>query len=114
MHGHSSHHPRPIEVHRGKLILYGCGDLIDDYEGIEGYEVYRDDLRLLYFASVRPGTGELVRLSMVPMEVHRMRLRHASRDDAEYLRDVLDRVSRPFGSSVDSASADLLELRGTD
>ena len=35
MHGHSSHHPRPIEVYRGKLILYGCGDLVDDYEGIQ-------------------------------------------------------------------------------
>src|SRR5439155_5584404 len=23
VHGHSSHHPRPIEVYRGKLILYG-------------------------------------------------------------------------------------------
>ena len=32
VHGHSSHHPRPIEAYRGKLILYGCGDLIDDYE----------------------------------------------------------------------------------
>jgi poly-gamma-glutamate synthesis protein (capsule biosynthesis protein) len=29
VHGHSSHHPRPIEVYRGKLILYGCGDTID-------------------------------------------------------------------------------------
>jgi poly-gamma-glutamate capsule biosynthesis protein CapA/YwtB (metallophosphatase superfamily) len=30
VHGHSSHHPRPIEVYSGKLIPYGCGDLIDD------------------------------------------------------------------------------------
>lgn len=33
VHGHSSHHPRPIEVYREKLILYGCGDTVDDYEG---------------------------------------------------------------------------------
>ncbi len=26
LHGHSSHHARPAEVYRGKLILYGCGD----------------------------------------------------------------------------------------
>jgi poly-gamma-glutamate capsule biosynthesis protein CapA/YwtB (metallophosphatase superfamily) len=25
VHGHSSHHPMPMEVYRGKLILYGCG-----------------------------------------------------------------------------------------
>ena len=23
IHGHSSHHPRPIEVFRGRLVLYG-------------------------------------------------------------------------------------------
>lgn len=34
IHGHSSHHPLGIEVYRDKLILYGCGDFINDYEGI--------------------------------------------------------------------------------
>jgi poly-gamma-glutamate synthesis protein (capsule biosynthesis protein) len=38
VHGHSSHHPKGIEVWKGKLILYGCGDFLNDYEGIEGYE----------------------------------------------------------------------------
>ena len=26
--GHSSHHPKAVEVYNNKLILYGCGDLI--------------------------------------------------------------------------------------
>lgn len=43
VHGHSSHHPRPIDVYRGKLILYGCGDTLDDYEGIGGYEAFRHE-----------------------------------------------------------------------
>jgi hypothetical protein len=43
IHGHSSHHPRPIEVYRDKLVLYGCGDFINDYEGIGRHEEYRDD-----------------------------------------------------------------------
>ena len=38
VHGHSSHHPRPVEVYRKKLILYGCGDLVDDYEGIGSHQ----------------------------------------------------------------------------
>jgi poly-gamma-glutamate capsule biosynthesis protein CapA/YwtB (metallophosphatase superfamily) len=58
IHGHSSHHPRPIEVYRGKLILYGCGDCIDDYEGITDHEEYRDDLRLLYFASISAASSD--------------------------------------------------------
>jgi poly-gamma-glutamate capsule biosynthesis protein CapA/YwtB (metallophosphatase superfamily) len=31
VHGHSSHHPKGIEVYQGRLILYGCGDFLDDY-----------------------------------------------------------------------------------
>ena len=31
VHGHSSHHPRGLEVYRERLILYGCGDFINDY-----------------------------------------------------------------------------------
>jgi poly-gamma-glutamate synthesis protein (capsule biosynthesis protein) len=34
VHGHSSHHCKGAEVYRGRLVLYGCGDLISDYEGI--------------------------------------------------------------------------------
>jgi len=34
VHGHSSHHAKGFEVYAGKLIIYGAGDLISDYEGI--------------------------------------------------------------------------------
>jgi poly-gamma-glutamate synthesis protein (capsule biosynthesis protein) len=37
-----------MEVYKGKLILYGCGDFLNDYEGIGGYEYYRDGLALMY------------------------------------------------------------------
>ncbi|MCQ4084455.1 CapA family protein [Streptomyces sp. RB6PN25] len=107
VHGHSSHHPRPVEIHKGKLILYGCGDFIDDYEGIGGYEEYRDDLRLLYVASVEPETGRLASLRMTPLQARRMRLHHASHPDTEWTRDVLDRISRRFATRVD------LEADGT-
>ncbi|MFE3659329.1 CapA family protein [Streptomyces sp. NPDC059165] len=101
VHGHSSHHPRPIQVYRGKLVLYGCGDLIDDYEGIAGYERYRDDLRLLYFPSLDAETGELAALRIVPMQARRMRLQHASAADGGWLCEVLSRAGRPFGTVVE-------------
>ncbi len=100
IHGHSSHHPRPIEIYRGRLILYGCGDCIDDYEGISGYESFRGDLRLLYFASVAADTGMLAALRMVPMQARKMRLGHASAADSEWLRTVLERISHRFGSRI--------------
>src|SRR5215469_1371305 len=100
IHGHSSHHPRPIETYRGKLILYGCGDCIDDYEGISGYEQFRDDLRLLYFATLRHGTGQLTELRMVPMQACKMRLQHAQAADSKWLATILDQISRGYGSRI--------------
>ena len=100
VHGHSSHHPRPIEVYHGGLVLYGCGDLVNDYEGIGGYELFRDDLRLLYVASLAPGTGEVSGLRMVPFQSRQLRLWRAGADDSRWLAEVLDRVSRGFGTSI--------------
>ncbi|MCA1836276.1 MAG: CapA family protein [Actinobacteria bacterium] len=111
VHGHSSHHPRPIEVYRGKLILYGCGDLINDYEGISGYDEYRDDLRILYFASIAPDTGKLTNLRMVPMQSRKMQLHRASSTDAKWLQEVLDTVCLGFGSRVALEPEGVLALR---
>ena len=113
VHGHSSHHPRPIEVFRGKLILYGCGDCIDDYEGITGHRAYRGDLRLLYFASLEAGTGRLAALRMAPMRARKMRLHPAPAADRQWLSALLDRISRDFGSRVDLRPDGMLALRLT-
>ncbi len=111
VHGHSSHHPRPVEVFGGKLVLYGCGDCIDDYEGVTGHEQYRADLRLLYFASLQPGTGTLAALRMAPMQARKLRLHRAPAADAQWLRMVLERASRRFGTRVDLQPDGLLALR---
>jgi len=111
VHGHSSHHPRPIEVYRNRLVLYGCGDFIDDYEGITGHEPFRDDLVLMYFATVATGTGELAGLRMTPMRIQRMRLRHALPAEAEWLRATVARISAAYGSRVEMAADGRLVLR---
>jgi poly-gamma-glutamate capsule biosynthesis protein CapA/YwtB (metallophosphatase superfamily) len=103
LHGHSSHHPRPIEVYRKKLVLYGCGDFIDDYEGITGFETFRDDLVLLYLPSVDPYNGELLRLRMTPWRIRRMRLNRASPEEAAWLRHTVHRASCEFGTPVELA-----------
>ncbi|MEU2063336.1 CapA family protein [Streptomyces sp. NPDC013455] len=111
VHGHSSHHPRPPEVYRDRLVLYGCGDLVDDYEGIGGYERYRDDLRLLYLASLERGTGRLTGLRMVPLRARRMRLERASEADTAWLRTILDGHARAFGTRVEHADDGTLTAR---
>jgi poly-gamma-glutamate capsule biosynthesis protein CapA/YwtB (metallophosphatase superfamily) len=111
VHGHSSHHPRAIEVYRKRLILYGCGDLINDYEGIRGHKQYRGDLSLLYFATVDPAGGELVQLRMVPMRIRKLALDRASARDATWLRGTLSRASSEFGSWFEWAEDGSLLLR---
>jgi poly-gamma-glutamate capsule biosynthesis protein CapA/YwtB (metallophosphatase superfamily) len=101
VHGHSSHHPRPLEVYRGRPILYGCGDLVDDYEGIVGFESYRPDLRLLYLVTLDADTHELMRLRMVPMRARRLRLERVTGPDAVWLKQTLARISRRFGTAVE-------------
>lgn len=68
VHGHSSYHPIATEVYRNRLVLYGCGDFMNDYEGISGYEEFLDDLTLMYFASVDLRSGNLLGLDMVPLK----------------------------------------------
>jgi poly-gamma-glutamate synthesis protein (capsule biosynthesis protein) len=113
VHGHSSHHPRPLEIYRGRLVLYGCGDLVDDYEGIGGYELFRDDLRLLYLARLAPGTGELQELSMAPFQARRMRLWRAGPGDTTWLANSLDDACHGFGTSVLTEGDGLLRLHAT-
>ncbi len=110
VHGHSSHHPRPAEVYRGRLVLYGCGDLVNDYEGIGGYGDFRDELRLVYLARL-DDTGGLQHLRMVPLRARRMTLELAAAEDARWMAHRLDDVSRDLGSGVTLTGDASLSLR---
>jgi poly-gamma-glutamate synthesis protein (capsule biosynthesis protein) len=109
VHGHSSHHPRPMEVHEGRLILYGCGDFLNDYEGISGHEEYRSDLVLAYYVTL-DREGRLVRLEMTPFRTRQFRLERASRRDAVWVRATLDREGRKLGTRVELAHDGTLVL----
>ena len=111
IHGHSSHHVKGIEVYNERLILYGCGDFIDDYEGISGYEHYRGELGLMYFAAANPLTGSLVALRMTPTRVNRFRVNRASGEDALRLKDILDREGKKFGTRVELSEDNALTLK---
>ena len=100
IHGHSSHHVKGIEVYRDRLILYGCGDFLNDYEGIGGYEYYRDDLGFMYFASMDPSTGKLVQLQMTPTQIEHFKVNRTSRKDALWLANILNREGEKFGTKV--------------
>lgn len=108
--GHSSHHVKGIEVRGGKLILYGCGDLINDYEGIGGHREYRPELALMYFPELDPAAASLRALRMAPMRMRRFRLERAPLDGADWLRSVLNREGRGLGTSLGADEQGLLSL----
>lgn len=112
LHGHSSHHPIGLEVYKEKLILYGCGDFLNDYEGIGGHEHYRGDLSLMYFASIAPATGKLIALEMVPMQIKRFRLNRVSEEDAIWLQRTLDEHSRKFNCGIELTPDQTLKVMG--
>lgn len=111
VHGHSSHHPRAIEVYRGRAVLYGCGDFVNDYEGIDGYEAYRADLTLMYFADIDLRNGHLLAMELVPMQLRQFRLNRADPVDREWLAAVLRREGATLGTTVAQNSGDSLLLK---
>jgi poly-gamma-glutamate synthesis protein (capsule biosynthesis protein) len=111
VHGHSSHHVKTIEVYRERLILYGCGDFLTDYEGISGYEQFRGDLTLMYLIEIDPLQGRLLKARMVPMQVRRFRLNRASVEDSLWLYDLLNRLGAPFNTQAQLESDYSLTLK---
>ena len=100
IHGHSSHHAKAIEVYHKRLILYGCGDFLNDYEGIRGYEEFRSDLALMYFADIEPATGNFAAFEITPLQIRKFRLDRPSKQDVEWLQQTLQRECRRFGTGI--------------
>lgn len=111
VHGHSSHHVKGIEVYKDRPVLYGCGDFINDYEGIGGHEKYRGDLGLMYFPRIDPDSGKLTGLTMTPTQIRHLRVNRASRNDARWLADTLNREGLALGTRVALGEDNRLELR---
>lgn len=96
VHGHSSHHPMGIEIYQNRPVLYGCGDLLNDYEGIGGHQAYRSELTLLYWLRLDAASGELLELAMSPLRVRRLQLVRADAEDSLWQARRLTRASAAF------------------
>ncbi|HME22574.1 MAG TPA: CapA family protein [Acetobacteraceae bacterium] len=111
VHGHSSHHPKGVEIYRHKLVVYGCGDFINDYEGISGHEAYRGDLAVMYLPCVNVETGCLRCLRMIPMQIRQFRLNRPSPHDAAWLCRTLANESAALGARFDIQEDGSFEIR---
>jgi poly-gamma-glutamate capsule biosynthesis protein CapA/YwtB (metallophosphatase superfamily) len=75
IYGHSSHHIRGIETYKNKLILYGAGDIINDYEGFEnpGEEKYIT-MGGIFLVDLDSESGDFLQLRVIPTFMNRLRL----------------------------------------
>ncbi len=97
--GHSSHHPKGFEIYEGRLIVYGAGDFLNDYEGIGGREEFRGELVVLYVAELDPDGG-LRRLILTPLRVRRFRLETPPPEDIDWLGGMLVRECGRLATTV--------------
>lgn len=100
VHGHSSHHAKAIEIYRNRLILYGCGDFVNDYEGIRDYEDHGDDLALMYFVDIDVGSKNIAALEIVPLQIKRFSLSRPSKNRIDRVQQILNKESSKFGIRV--------------
>lgn len=98
IHGHSSHHAKTAMLYKEKLILFGCGEFFNDYEGIRPHagfpeNEYLGHLRLLYFVDVDAKTHNFNRLEIVLMRQKMFALTtlERPREEAEQLLTALRR-----------------------
>lgn len=96
VYGHSSHHPRAIEVYRGCPIFYGCGDFINDYEGIQSHQEFRGNLVLAYFVDVRPHPFKLKRIDIDCLKLKHFQLVRPPLKDVQWMYVTLNEVSEGF------------------
>lgn len=89
VYGHSSHHPRPIEIYQDKPILYGCGDFINDYEGISGYDEYRGDLTFMYFLHFDRASLQFKHMTLIPLQMKKLSLHLTNKADSQWLENLL-------------------------
>jgi poly-gamma-glutamate capsule biosynthesis protein CapA/YwtB (metallophosphatase superfamily) len=112
IHGHSSHHARPLDIYRDRIILYGCGDFITDYEGIGGHEGFRPWHAPMYFASIDAVSGSIERLEIVLLQQRRFRLAQTGDEDRRWFRETLNAAERHFTTVIEIADDRLIARWG--
>ena len=86
--GHSPHIVRGVEVYRGRPILYGAGDFVDDY-AVDPVE--RNDRSFVFV--LRTEGAMPVELRMHPTEIVEFQARRARRHAAEIAREMARRCA---------------------
>lgn len=94
----------PNKAFSGKVIIYGCGDLVDDYVV---HEDYRNDLGAVWRVVVKEGDRKdgkeglmLDRLEVFPTRIERFRAMVLDADDGDHtwVRRKIEALSSDLGT----------------
>ncbi|MFC0008837.1 CapA family protein [Devosia nitrariae] len=108
--GHSSHHPKAAEIYRNRLVLYGCGDFLNDYESIGPHDGERSDLAVMYLPRLNGVDGKLLALRLVPFKIEKFRLKRLDAGTAAELHRRLQHEYGRFGLSLDIDAFGAMDL----
>lgn len=119
VHGHSSHHIQGVETYKGRLIIYGCGDFVDDYAL---NSEYRNDLSAVWRVVVKHQGNwhnemeqtkkgrrlSIERLEIFPTKITRFQAQRIRRRDKdfEWVKDKLTELSGELGTVVEKSLGD--------
>ncbi|KAF2177218.1 putative polyglutamate biosynthesis protein [Zopfia rhizophila CBS 207.26] len=110
VHGHSSHHIQGAEVYKGRLIIYGCGDFVDDY-AVDAE--FRNDLSAVWRVAVEKARDNGKKLRVSRLEVFPSRIKHfqthlLDKDDRDHkwVRSRFSELSKAFGTKIQDESGE--------
>jgi poly-gamma-glutamate synthesis protein (capsule biosynthesis protein) len=78
--GHSNHMPQRIEIYKKKVIMYDCGDFVDDY-AVDPH--YRNDLSFLFLVNL--AKDKIRSVELVPVRISDFRACTAPPWDADFI-----------------------------
>ncbi|MFC4549547.1 MULTISPECIES: CapA family protein [Halorussus] len=96
VHGHSAHVFQGVEVRDGSVILYDCGDFVDDY-AVDS--TLRNDRSFLFEMSVEE--DGVTSLRLLPTEISNLAVHQTSPSTAEWSRRRMRALSAPFGTEFE-------------
>lgn len=96
-HGHSPHVFQGVEVFENKTILYGLGDLVDDYAIKPGF---RNDLGLIAQVTLDTVSGKTTQLKLYPTKDHPLKVTQATGNDYNWAANNLIQRSQSLGTSL--------------
>jgi poly-gamma-glutamate capsule biosynthesis protein CapA/YwtB (metallophosphatase superfamily) len=106
IHGHSSHHVQGVEKYKSKLIIYGCGDFVDDYALTPEY---RNDLSAIWRVTVEKpadsdsgGSVRLKQLDIYPTKIDKFMARRleSKEPDCDWVRERIRDLSAGLGTEI--------------